>query len=168
MDNADFTGINLKNLNLTNASAILASFSDMQMDYIIWNNVDFSSGRFFSVRIRHCNFVDAIFSNTVFMNYLFSRGILNDATILRILDNLSDEPVRDTAEFVKRLGCIVLGTFFFWQLSCCSPQNIIADRNESVSLNYDNSIQRHTIYSGTKTETASDIENIAEAQLDSA
>lgn len=82
LDNTDFTGINLKNLNLTGASVISAKFADMQMNHIIWNNVDFSDVRFFSVQIHHCHFVDTRFTMTIFMGCFLRSGILNDVTIL--------------------------------------------------------------------------------------
>lgn len=90
----------------------------------------------------------------------FQTGALIGAAILTVT-NLDDR--QKDAVGGLTIGCIVLGTFFFWQLSCCHPQTSVGARSESFSINSDESEQNHAPFSGIKTEsnTESDIDKVA-------
>ena len=83
LDNTDFTRVNIKNLDLTNASAVSAKFNCMEMEHVVWRNADFGSARFTSCEIRDCHFIQAAFSMTVFMKCSFVRGLLSNVTIYK-------------------------------------------------------------------------------------
>ncbi len=83
LDFVDFTNVNIKNLDLSNASFVSAKFNCMEMEYVVFCNTDFSSARFNSCEIRGCHFIQTVFSMTVFMKCSFVRGLLSNVTIYK-------------------------------------------------------------------------------------
>jgi len=83
LDKADFTGVNLKKLNLSNTSAVSTKFNNMKMDQVVWKDTDFENARFCAVEIRDCQFLCATFNLALFTKSAFVGGLLNNVTITK-------------------------------------------------------------------------------------
>lgn len=81
LDYTDFTEVNLKNLDMTSASAKSAKFASMRMDNVIWKNGDFTRACFDNARIRDCYFDESLFVTAVFSQCYFESGIVNKVTV---------------------------------------------------------------------------------------